>query len=176
MTGNLLADGAGLVMGGVLGGQVGEHESGTTHAAVSPGQITVKADALTGQDSTAGLSRDTEHANQTVRNTFELRKVQNDLALGQAFGRTATFAAAEAADRLAASGPEMSALFKEGGVGRDAMHATVAAIGAAISGGNLGASVAGSVAGDALQSLRSRSSIRRWRSCRRVRGHRHAMR
>ncbi|WP_374193525.1 hypothetical protein [Trinickia mobilis] len=113
----------------------------------------MKSDQETGQDSTAGLSRDTVNANQTVENTFNLQKVQNDLAFGQAFGKVATFAVAEAAGKLADSSPEMKALFGEGGAGRDAMHAAVAAIGAALSGGNVAGAAAGSLAGDVLQSL-----------------------
>ncbi|XOD02580.1 hemagglutinin repeat-containing protein [Burkholderia sp. 22PA0099] len=127
--------------------------SGTTHAAVGPATIDVKSDHATGKDSTAGLSRDTEHANQTVQNTFDLQKVQNDLAFQQAFGRVATFAVAEVADRVIDHNPQLKAMFGEGGEGRMAMHAAVAAIGAALSGGNVSGAMAGSLAGDALQSL-----------------------
>ncbi|WP_183157733.1 hemagglutinin repeat-containing protein, partial [Burkholderia pseudomallei] len=131
----------------------GDSASGVTKAAVSPGTITVKSDQQNGTDSTAGLSRDTANANQTVKNTFNLQQTQNDLAFAQAFGKAATFAVAEAATQLENSSPQMKALFGEGGAGRDALHAAVAAIGAALSGGNIGGAVAGSLAGDALQSL-----------------------
>ncbi|RIV67359.1 hemagglutinin repeat-containing protein [Burkholderia pseudomallei] len=131
----------------------GDSASGVTKAAVSPGTITVKSGQQNGTDSTAGLSRDTANANQTVKNTFNLQQTQNDLAFAQAFGKAATFAVAEAATQLENSSPQMKALFGEGGAGRDALHAAVAAIGAALSGGNIGGAVAGSLAGDALQSL-----------------------
>ncbi|WP_198386381.1 hemagglutinin repeat-containing protein, partial [Burkholderia ubonensis] len=133
--------------------QTSDHASGVTQAAVSPAKITVKSDQQNGTDSTAGLSRDTASANQTVQNTFNLQQVQNDLAFAQAFGKAATFAVAEAATQLENSSPQMKALFGEGGAGRDALHAAVAAIGAALSGGNIGGAVAGSLAGDMLQSL-----------------------
>ncbi|KVL30735.1 contact-dependent inhibition toxin BcpA [Burkholderia sp. MSMB1835] len=133
--------------------QTGDSASGVTHAAVSPAKIVVKSDEQNGTDSTSGLSRDTANANQTVENTFNLQKVQNNLAFAQAFGKVATFAVAEAATQLENSSPQMKALFGEGGAGRDALHAAVAAIGAALSGGNIGGAVAGSLAGDMLQSL-----------------------
>ncbi len=57
--------------------------TGTTYAAVSPGAITVRGDAGTGQDSSAGLSRDTAHANGAVQDTFDAQKVQNDMATQQ---------------------------------------------------------------------------------------------
>ncbi|WP_261313705.1 hemagglutinin repeat-containing protein [Burkholderia ambifaria] len=59
--------------------------SGTTYAAVSPGTITVRADV--GRDSTAGLSRDTAHANGAVQNTFDAQKVQNNMAVQQSVGQ-----------------------------------------------------------------------------------------
>uniref|UniRef100_E1T9S0 Filamentous hemagglutinin family outer membrane protein n=1 Tax=Burkholderia sp. (strain CCGE1003) TaxID=640512 RepID=E1T9S0_BURSG len=61
--------------------------SGTTYAAVSAGQITVRGDAGTGQDSTAGLSRDTANANGSVENTFDAQKVQNGMAIQQMTGQ-----------------------------------------------------------------------------------------
>jgi filamentous hemagglutinin len=135
--------------GGPSFAQTSDSANGTTHAAVSPGTITVKSDQQSGTDSTAGLSRDTANANQTVQNTFNLQQVQNDLAFAQAFGKTATYAAGQIADQLENNNPA----FAEGGVARDAMHAAVAAIGAALSGGNIAGAVGGSLGGDALQSL-----------------------
>jgi filamentous hemagglutinin len=61
--------------------------SGTTYAAVSPGAITVRGDASTGHDSTAGLSRDAAHANGSVLNTFNAQSVQDDLAIQQLTGQ-----------------------------------------------------------------------------------------
>jgi len=141
---------SGPAIGGPQFAQTSDKESGTTYAAISPASITVRADEATDTDSTAGLSRDTSNANQTVQNTFNLRETQNDLAFAQAFGKTATYAVGQAADQLERSNP---ALFGEGGAGRDAMHAAVAAIGAAISGGNIAGAVGGSLTGDALTAL-----------------------
>ncbi|MBO7776116.1 contact-dependent inhibition toxin BcpA, partial [Burkholderia pseudomallei] len=140
--------------GGPSFAQTSDSASGVTRAAVSPANIVVKSDQQNGTDSTAGLSRDTANANQTVQNTFNLKDVQNDLAFAQAFGKAATFAVAEAATQLEKSdNPTLKALFGEGGAGRDALHAAVAAIGAALSGGNVAGAVAGSLTGDVLQSL-----------------------
>jgi filamentous hemagglutinin len=57
--------------------------TGTTYAAVSAGSITVRGDAGSGRDSTAGLSRDTASANGAVQNSFDAQKVQNDMAIQQ---------------------------------------------------------------------------------------------
>ncbi|WP_421377165.1 hemagglutinin repeat-containing protein [Paraburkholderia sp. DD10] len=62
----------------------GGSASGTTYAAVSPGAITVRGDAGTGHDSTAGLSRNTASANGAVQNTFDAQKVQTGMAIQQA--------------------------------------------------------------------------------------------
>ncbi|WP_080432199.1 contact-dependent inhibition toxin BcpA [Burkholderia ubonensis] len=134
--------------------QTSDKASGVTRAAVSPATIVVKSDQQNGTDSTAGLSRDTSNANQTVQNTFDLQKVQNDLAFAQEFGKVATYAAGEVATKLENSDdPTLKAMFAEGGAGRDALHAAVAAIGAVLSGGNVAGAVAGSLTGDALQAL-----------------------
>jgi filamentous hemagglutinin len=61
--------------------------SGTTYAAVSPGTITVRGDAGTGHDSTAGLSRDPANANGSVQNTFSAQNVQDDLSIQQLTGQ-----------------------------------------------------------------------------------------
>jgi filamentous hemagglutinin len=70
---------------GVAG--TGDSASGTTYAAVSPGSITVRGDAGTGQDSTAGLSRDTASANGSVANKFDAQTVSNDMAIQQGVGQ-----------------------------------------------------------------------------------------
>ncbi|PLZ03203.1 filamentous hemagglutinin [Burkholderia sp. WAC0059] len=137
------------LQGGPGFAQMGGNAGGVTQAAVSPGTITVRPDQQDGTDSTEGLSRDTANANQTVKNTFDLQRVQSDLAFAQAFGRAATYAAGQVADQLEGRNPA----FAEGGVARNAMHAAVAAIGAALSGGNMAGAVGGSLTGDALQSL-----------------------
>nr|WP_308444869.1 hemagglutinin repeat-containing protein [Paraburkholderia adhaesiva] len=138
--------------GGPSFAQTSDSASGVTQAAVSPATITVKSDEENGTDSTAGLSRDTANANQTVQNTFNLQQVQNDLAFQQAFSKVATYAAGKVADALVDAYGKDSP-FAEGGVARDAMHAAVAAIGAALGGGNIAGAVGGSLAGDMLQSL-----------------------
>ncbi|WP_244321898.1 hemagglutinin repeat-containing protein [Burkholderia reimsis] len=61
--------------------------TGTTYATVSLGKITVRSDAGTGHDSTAGLNRDMSIANGAVQNTFDAQKVQNDIAVQQAAGQ-----------------------------------------------------------------------------------------
>ncbi|WP_372342071.1 hemagglutinin repeat-containing protein [Paraburkholderia aspalathi] len=67
---------------GVAG--VSSSASGTTYAAVSPATITVRGDAGTGHDSTAGLSRDVAGANAgAVQNTFDAQKVHDDMAVQQ---------------------------------------------------------------------------------------------
>jgi filamentous hemagglutinin len=62
-------------------------EAGTTYASVSPGAVTVRGDADTGHDSTAGLNRDPETANGAVKNTFDAQKMQNDLSVQQTGGQ-----------------------------------------------------------------------------------------
>ena len=68
---------------GFSAGVTGDSASGTTYAAVSPGTIVVRDDALTGQDSTAGLSRDPSTANGSVQNQFNEQNVQTDLQVQQ---------------------------------------------------------------------------------------------
>ncbi|WP_206957312.1 hemagglutinin repeat-containing protein [Trinickia acidisoli] len=73
---------AGLGPSGFGAGGTSSSESGTTYAAVSAGTITVRGDAGTGQDSTAGLSRDTTNANAgALVNSFDAQAVGDDLAM-----------------------------------------------------------------------------------------------
>ncbi|WP_279613407.1 hemagglutinin repeat-containing protein [Burkholderia sp. BCC0405] len=74
--------------------------SGTTYAAVSPGTITVRGDAGTGRDSTAGLSRDTANANGAVQNTFNAQNVQNDIAVQQSVGQVGMQVVGDVANAL----------------------------------------------------------------------------
>ncbi|MGZ2747200.1 hemagglutinin repeat-containing protein [Burkholderia stagnalis] len=74
--------------------------SGTTYAAVSPGKITVRGDAGTGHDSTAGLSRDTAAANGSVQNTFNAQSVQNDIAVQQSVGQVGMHVVGDVAGAL----------------------------------------------------------------------------
>ncbi|NML35492.1 hypothetical protein, partial [Paraburkholderia antibiotica] len=102
-------------------------------------------DAGTGQDSTAGLSRDTANANGSVANTFNAQDVQNDMAVQQGAEQVGMQVAGDIADQLAKSDPST---WGPDGAGRIALHAGVAAAGAALGGGNIAGAVAGTVAGD----------------------------
>ncbi|WP_408478861.1 hemagglutinin repeat-containing protein [Paraburkholderia megapolitana] len=77
----------GLGPGGFSVAGTGSDVTGTTYATVNPGSITVRGDAGTGHDSAVGLNRDMSIANGAVQNTFDARKVQNDLAVQQAAGQ-----------------------------------------------------------------------------------------
>ncbi|WP_322064082.1 hemagglutinin repeat-containing protein [Burkholderia ubonensis] len=77
----------GLGPSGFSSAGTSDDAAGTTYATVSPGTITVRGDAGTGHDSTAGLNRDMSIANSAIENTFDARKVQNDLAVQQAAGQ-----------------------------------------------------------------------------------------
>ena len=72
----LSAAGSGL---GLLGSS--GSASGTTQAAISAGTVTVLADAATGGNSLAGLSRDTAGANGNIQQIFNLQQIQNDQAI-----------------------------------------------------------------------------------------------
>ena len=73
---------AGMGPSGFVPAGTSSSQSGTTYAAVSPATITVRGDAGTGHDSTAGLSRDTTHADDgALANTFDAQKVSDDLAI-----------------------------------------------------------------------------------------------
>ncbi|WP_254699954.1 CdiA family toxin C-terminal domain-containing protein [Trinickia violacea] len=74
--------------------------SGTTYAAVSAGTITVRGDAGTGHDSTAGLSRDTANANGSVQNTFNAQNVQDGMAIQQTTGQVGMQVAGDVATYL----------------------------------------------------------------------------
>jgi len=119
--------------------------SGTTYAVVSPGTITVRGDAGTGHDSTAGLSRDAANANGSVADGFNASKVQDDLAIQQAAVQVGMQVAGDVADALAKSDP---AHWGSDGEGRMALHVAVAAAGAAMGGGNVAGAIGGTIAGD----------------------------
>ncbi|SAL64007.1 filamentous hemagglutinin outer membrane protein [Caballeronia arvi] len=119
--------------------------SGTTHAVVSAGTITVRDDALTGHDSTAGLSRDAANANGSVLNSFDAQKVADDMAVQQAAVQVGMTVAGDVADSLAKGNPS---LWGTDGAGRIALHGAVAAAGAALGGGNVAGAIGGTIAGD----------------------------
>lgn len=63
--------------------------SGTTKSAIGEGTIIVKADAVTGSDSVAGLNRDTSGANGSIEKIFDQKKVEEQQELGKVFGEQA---------------------------------------------------------------------------------------
>lgn len=77
------ANAQGLGPGGFGAAGLSKSASGATFAAISTGTITVRGDEGTGQNSTAGLSRDTANANRSVQNTFDAQSVQNAMAVQQ---------------------------------------------------------------------------------------------
>ncbi|MFE8116865.1 two-partner secretion domain-containing protein [Brenneria goodwinii] len=77
---------AGNMANGLLVGSDSEgHDSGTTRAAVSAGTITLRDPNRQTQD-VADLSRDVEHANQTLSPIFDKEKEQNRLQQAQLIG------------------------------------------------------------------------------------------
>jgi filamentous hemagglutinin len=76
----------GNLAGGMLSGLNGSgHASGTTQAAVSEGTITIR-DKDNQQQDIADLSRDTEHANDSIAPIFDKEKEQNRLKAAQLIG------------------------------------------------------------------------------------------
>ena len=133
LAGNALANGASLL--GSLTGP-GGNASGTTFSAISAGTINV----LSG-GSTAGLSRDTTGANGSIAPIFNLQQIQNNQAVGQAFGQIANNIAG---DVIAASG------WSEDSTQGILLHGLVGAMQGQISGGNALAGAAGGAASAAL--------------------------
>ena len=98
--------GAGISSGGSIGGQfagnlangllVGAnnegHDNSVTHAAVSDGAIIIR-DRDSQQQDVAALSRDAEHANQTLSPIFDKEREQNRLAEAQLIGEIGAQAA-----------------------------------------------------------------------------------
>ena len=105
--------------------------SGTTRTAVAEGQIEVRADALNGRDSTAGLSRDTAGANGSIGKIFDKDKVREKLEFQQALGQLGMQIAGDALKDLAKQDPET---WGEGKIGSIALHAGVAGAAAALGG------------------------------------------
>ncbi|QYD71072.1 hemagglutinin repeat-containing protein [Paraburkholderia edwinii] len=130
---------AGMGPSGFGASGVSDDASGTTYAAVSPGTITVRGDAGTGHDSTAGLSRDTANANGSVANTFDAQNVSNDMAVQQGVVQVGMQVVGDIG---------RAEHWEEDSAARIASHAAVAALGAALGGGNVAGAVGGTVAGD----------------------------
>ncbi|TXD55250.1 hypothetical protein FUT88_23125 [Ralstonia sp. TCR112] len=151
LAGNALANApSGLGLAGTNG-----EASGTTRAAVSDGTIVVRDQANQKQD-VATLSRDTANANGSVQKIFDLKQVQERVELGREFGKLGMQVAGDVAGALAKQNPD-SGLWKEGEPGRIALHAAIAAIGAAMTGGDVAGAVAGTVAGDLAAKLIEKS-------------------
>nr|WP_269848296.1 hemagglutinin repeat-containing protein [Ralstonia sp. ASV6] len=146
---------AGNALGNAPSGLTNGEASGTTHAAVSDGTIVVRDQANQKQD-VATLSRDTTNANGSVQKIFDLKQVQERVELGREFGKLGMQVAGDVAGALAKQNPD-SGLWKEGEPGRIALHAAIAAIGAAMTGGDMAGAVAGTVAGDLAAKLIEKS-------------------
>jgi|GEM_PF-2225362 len=149
-----LLENQGNMLGGLPGGaslaSTRGTRSDTTRAAVAEGTIDVRADALKGHDSLAGLSRDTDHANGRIDRIFDKKKVQDQLEFQQAFAQLGMQIAGDVAAQLQQDNPE---LWSDNGAGRIALHAAVAGLGAALGGGDIGGAIVGTVAGDITANL-----------------------
>ncbi|MDR5734767.1 hemagglutinin repeat-containing protein [Caballeronia sp. LZ025] len=136
---------AGLAPTGFGAAGTSSSASGTTYAVVGPATITVRDDASTGRDSTAGLSRDAAHANGSVYDKFDAQKMADDIAVQQAAVQVGMTVAGAVAGRLEENN---STMWDDRGVGREALHAGMAAAAAALGGGNVAGAIGGTVAGD----------------------------
>lgn len=68
---------------------------------MSPGTINVRHDTVTGQDSTAGLSRDTANANGSVQNQFDAQKVADNMDVQKQTIQVGMQVVGDVADRMA---------------------------------------------------------------------------
>nr|WP_131050397.1 hypothetical protein [Klebsiella electrica] len=108
--------------------------SGTTHAAVADGTITVR-DKDNQQQDVADLSRDTDNANGHIDKIFDKEKIQEQQELAGLFGQMANRAAGDVG---AAMG------WGEYSAEKAAIHGVIGALQASLGGGN---ALAGGVAG-----------------------------
>ena len=118
--------------GGLLGLRPQGNASGTTSSAISAGTI----DVLSG-GSTAGLSRDISGTNGSVAPIFNLQTLQDNAAVGRAFGQVANQVAG---DVIAASA------WSEDSTQGILLHGLVGAVQGQLSGGNVLAGAAGGAA------------------------------
>ncbi|MCG8156218.1 hemagglutinin repeat-containing protein [Brenneria goodwinii] len=165
--GSIGSQSAGNMANGLLVGSDSEgHDSGTTRAAVSAGTITLRDPNRQTQD-VADLSRDVEHANQTLSPIFDKEKEQNRLQQAQLIGeignQVADIARTEgqiqATNKAKAQHPNYTAeqlretdtyktemqKYGTGSAVQRAIQATTAAV-QGLAGGDLQAAIAGGVA------------------------------
>lgn len=119
----------------------GNAQSGTTKSAIGAATITVRQDVVSGSDSTAGLSRDTAHANDgSLQNDFELQAVNESVELSQAQAALASTIAPYVFDKVGDISAERD--WEEGSPEKMALHAFAAALIAAAAGGDIAAAAA----------------------------------
>jgi filamentous hemagglutinin len=115
----------------------GNSQSGTTKSAIGAGTVTVRQDVATGADSTAGLSRDAEHANDgSLQNDFDLQASNELVELSQAQAALATTIAPYVFKEV---GDLSQGRWEEGSPEKIALHAFAAALIAAVAGGDIAA-------------------------------------
>ncbi|WP_460535681.1 two-partner secretion domain-containing protein [Chitinimonas naiadis] len=169
------------VSGGTGGGGItpsvglpaGKNASGTTHSAIADGSIEVRGDKATGKDSTAGLSRDTKHANDgSINKIFDAEKVKEQQELGQIVGeigfklvgdiaksnlldaqkRKADAEARGDAEAVAVAQKDIDT-WSEGGASKVALHTVMGGVQAAAGGGNALAGALGAGAAEGTRDL-----------------------
>lgn len=115
---------------------IGAHgdASGTTHAAVADGTITIR-DKENQQQDVADLSRDTDNANGHIDKIFDKEKIQEQQELAGLFGQMANQAAGDIGAKMG---------WGEYSAEKAAIHGVIGALQASLGGGN---ALAGGVAG-----------------------------
>ncbi|WP_129210918.1 DUF637 domain-containing protein [Crenobacter cavernae] len=116
-----------------LGVPVSEQADSTTKSAIAQGSITVKQDQATGQDSTAGLSRDTASANGKLDRIFDAEKVAEQQEFGRVLGEVGFRAAGDLAQKMG---------WQDGSPEKIALHALMGALQAKAGGGSMLAGMA----------------------------------
>ncbi|KMN83988.1 hypothetical protein VK98_00790 [Chromobacterium sp. LK11] len=155
----------GMVMPG-LGVPQQESKSSTTNSAIAGGSITVKQDQSSGQDSTAGLSRDTASAGGQLERIFDAKKVAEQQEFSRVLGEVGFRAVGDLSKEMG---------WKDGSPEKMALHALMGALQAKAGGGNMLAGMAaaganewiGSQVADYLQSNTQldepqRKAIQQW--------------
>ncbi|QRQ82198.1 hypothetical protein [Paralysiella testudinis] len=115
---------------------VAEQSSNTTKAALAEGNIEIRGDKQSGQNSLSGLSRDTAHAHQPLERIFDLKKIQERQELAQLIGEVGFRAAGDLSSKMG---------WAEDSPQRIALHALIGGLQAEAVGGNAasGAAAAG---------------------------------
>nr|WP_256477472.1 hemagglutinin repeat-containing protein [Chromobacterium sp. S0633] len=155
----------GMVMPG-LGVPQQESKSSTTNSAIAGGSITVKQDQSSGQDSTAGLSRDAASAGGQLERIFDAKKVAEQQEFSRVLGEVGFRAVGDLSKEMG---------WKDGSPEKMALHALMGALQAKAGGGNMLAGMAaaganewiGSQVADYLQSNTQldepqRKAIQQW--------------